>query len=211
MNQKNQLSGDIKKALIQSFLQLDKRLKNQYYAKAIGTTACVVLITKDTIYCANLGDSRAVLCQTVKRAVPLSEDHKPDLPEEKKRIDLAGHYVSEERVDGQLALSRAMGDHNFKDQPMVKAEEQAVSPLPDITIRQRNSADQFILVACDGIWDCVSNEECVGKLTDYQKEMRLKPENITPPVARLFDEICPDTMGDGVGTDNMTAILIKFK
>ena len=86
-----------------------------------------------------------------------------------------------------------------------------MSPFPDVTVRQRNSADQFILVACDGIWDCVSNEECVGKLTDYMKEMKPKPTNMTPPVARLLDEICPSTMGDGVGTDNMTAVLIKFK
>ena len=135
INQKTQSNNDIKKALINTFLQLDKRLKNQYYAKSIGSTGCVVFITKDTIYCANLGDSRAVLCQTVKRAVPLSEDHKPDLLEEKRRIDNAGHYVAEERVDGQLALSRAIGDHNFKDQPILKAEEQAVSPMPDVTIR----------------------------------------------------------------------------
>ena len=74
-----------------------------------------MFITRDSIICANAGDSRAVLCQTVKRAVPLSEDHKPDLPDEKKRIEASGHFVSEERVDGQLALSRALGDHNFKD------------------------------------------------------------------------------------------------
>lgn len=122
-NQKVTHKEDYKKVLTETFLNLDKQLKNQYYATSIGTTACVVLITKDTIYCANSGDSRAVLCQTVKRAVPLSEDHKPDLPEEKKRIEMAGHFVSEERVDGQLALSRALGDHNFKDQPIVKAED----------------------------------------------------------------------------------------
>ena len=81
-------------------MNLDKKLKKQHYSFNAGTTGCVVLITKDSIYCANLGDSRAVLCQTVKRAVPLSEDHKPDLPEEKRRIEAAGHFVSEERVDG---------------------------------------------------------------------------------------------------------------
>jgi protein phosphatase 2C family protein 2/3 len=67
------------------------------------------------------------------------------------------------------------------------------------------------MVACDGIWDCVTNEECVSKITDYYKEMKCKTDNVCPPVARLFDEICPDEMGDGIGTDNMTAILVKFK
>ena len=51
----------------------------------------------------------------------------------------------------------------------------------------------------------------MSKLTDYLKEMKPKPENICPPVARILDEICPTEIGDGVGTDNMTAILIKFK
>ena len=95
-----QKQKDIKKCLAATFLALDETLSKQYFASNIGATACVVLITKDQIVCANAGDSRAVLCQTVKRAVPLSEDHKPDLPDEKKRIEASGHFVSEERVDG---------------------------------------------------------------------------------------------------------------
>ena len=75
-----------------------------------GTTANVVFITKDTIYCANSGDSRAVLCQNNK-AIKLSDDHKPNNPGEKSRIEKANHFVNEERVDGELALSRALGDH----------------------------------------------------------------------------------------------------
>lgn len=67
------------------------------------------------------------------------------------------------------------------------------------------------MVACDGIWDCLSNEQCVSKLTDYLKEMKPTPGNICPPVSRMLDEICPTEIGDGVGTDNMTAVLIKFK
>ena len=69
----------------------------------------MVLITADEIYCANAGDSRGVL-KTGNRALPLSLDHKPDLPGEKKRISDAGHAVNFSRVDGNLALSRAFGD-----------------------------------------------------------------------------------------------------
>ena len=86
-----------------------------------GTTACVVFITDQKIFCANSGDSRAVLCQS-KKAIALSEDHKPTLPGERKRITGAGHFVNEERVDGELALSRALGDHYFKDKPALKPE-----------------------------------------------------------------------------------------
>ena len=79
------------------------------YSQTIGCTATVILITPDKIYCANSGDSRAVLKQG-EEAVPLSHDHKPDNELESKRISAAGHNVANSRVDGNLALSRAFGD-----------------------------------------------------------------------------------------------------
>ena len=80
-----------------------------------------------------------------------------------------------DRVDGELALSRAFGDHQFKDREQSKAEEQAVTAMPDITVRARNAADDYVFVACDGIWDCVTNEQCAKKLNDYIKECKPKP------------------------------------
>jgi len=90
-------------------LKLDNDVKPQDYATDTGTTACVVLITPTEIYCSNAGDSRAVLCRDGK-AVPLSEDHKPDNDTELTRIKKANHMVEDSRVDGNLALSRAFGD-----------------------------------------------------------------------------------------------------
>ena len=101
-----------------------------------GTTACVVLITKDTIYCANSGDSRAVLCRDSK-AVELSHDHKPQNDEELSRIESSGHFVEDDRVDGNLALSRAIGDFQYKDKPQLLAEKQAVTCHPDIIKEDR--------------------------------------------------------------------------
>lgn len=74
-----------------------------------GTTAVVVLMTKDRYYVANIGDSRAVLCRG-DNAVALSTDHKPDSPSEKNRIEKAGGYVQQGRVNGALSLSRSFGD-----------------------------------------------------------------------------------------------------
>ena len=89
-----------------------------------GCTANVVLIVpgdkgpqgqnQPTIYCANAGDSRAILGQGGK-ATPLSFDHKPTNPTERLRITKAGSFVNGEgRVDGSLNLSRAIGDHHHK-------------------------------------------------------------------------------------------------
>jgi serine/threonine protein phosphatase PrpC len=78
-----------------------------------GCTANVVMITKTEIICANAGDSRAVLSKKAK-AKDLSVDHKPDLPTEKRRIERANGFVEESRVNGMLALSRSLGDFEYK-------------------------------------------------------------------------------------------------
>jgi serine/threonine protein phosphatase PrpC len=78
-------------------------------ASHAGCTANVVLITPDWIYCANSGDSRSIAIAN-KKMVALSEDHKPEDPKEDKRIKKAGGTVEDGRVNGNLNLSRALGD-----------------------------------------------------------------------------------------------------
>ena len=138
-------------------MKLDDKVSEQEYAQDTGTTVCVVLITKEHIYCANSGDSRAILVKKGNFVVELSEDHKPDNREEEKRINTANHFVSESRVDGNLALSRAIGDFQYKDMPNLAAKDQAVTAKPDIKVVKRSKDDDFIVNACDGIWDCMSN------------------------------------------------------
>ena len=134
----------------------------------MGTTITVVLITGTQIYCANSGDSRSVLSNS-GTAHPLSFDHKPQHPGETKRITAANHYVLLDRVDGSLACSRAIGDFVFKDQKQLDPEKQAVTADPDVTVRDRLPSDEFIILACDGVWDCISNQDCVDRLRYYMK------------------------------------------
>lgn len=86
-----------------------------------GCTACVVLITKDTIYCANAGDSRSCLATKKGKVIELSHDHKPDNDGELKRVKAAGGFVEEGRVQGVIAVSRAIGDWEYKN-PKLLAE-----------------------------------------------------------------------------------------
>jgi len=108
---KNQKFGE---ALTDTFLKLDAEIKQKDYGTDTGSTSCVVFIDEKQIYCANAGDSRGVLF-TGSKVVALSEDHKPDNKEELARIEKANHFVEESRVDGNLALSRAIGDFQYKD------------------------------------------------------------------------------------------------
>ena len=79
----------------------------------VGTTACVVLLTEEEIICANVGDSRAVLTQSTS-TYDLSDDHKPENEDEAIRIIEAGGSIEDNRVNGKLSLSRAIGDLAYK-------------------------------------------------------------------------------------------------
>ena len=126
-----------------------------------GCTAIVGILTDTHIIVANAGDARGILMQNgAVRA--MSFDHKPFNPEENKRIEAAGGCVSMRRVNGDLAVSRALGDFGYKQTTDLPAKEQMVSAFPDIEIAERDgdgSDFQFLLLCCDGIWDVMSNDE----------------------------------------------------
>ena len=96
--------------------------ESNIYGGHAGCTATTVFITPNEIYCANAGDSRTVLSRDNGIAMDLSVDHKPDDPQEKARIEGASGFVEENRVNGQLGLSRALGDFDFKKNIMLKPE-----------------------------------------------------------------------------------------
>ena len=90
-------------------------------------------MTRTEIICANAGDSRTVMSRG-GRAKDMSEDHKPDNSGELSRIQRSGGFVEEGRVNGMLALSRALGDFEYKSNPQVLAKDQAVSAFPEVRI-----------------------------------------------------------------------------
>lgn len=100
---------------------------------SIGCTANVVIVDeeKKKIFVANAGDSRAVLGKKGE-AVPLSFDHKPENEIEIERIEKAGSTITEGRVDGNLNLTRALGDLKYKQKTHLKAEEHPITANPDV-------------------------------------------------------------------------------
>ena len=106
---------------------------------------------------ANAGDSRCVAALKDGTFKDLSVDHKPDEEEEKTRIEAAGHTVENKRVDGKIAISRAIGDWLFKtDDPKKESHEMAITAKPDVRTHVVSELD-FIVLACDGIWDRMSS------------------------------------------------------
>ncbi|MED6133032.1 hypothetical protein PIB30_024557 [Stylosanthes scabra] len=117
-----------------------------------GSTAVVAILTQTHIIVANCGDSRAVLCRG-KEAMPLSTDHKPNREDEWERIEAAGGRVIQWngfRVLGVLAVSRSIGDRYLKPW---------IIPEPEVMFVQRERTDECLILASDGLWDIITNEE----------------------------------------------------
>ncbi|KAG1547911.1 hypothetical protein G6F49_010060 [Rhizopus delemar] len=188
-------------------MSVDKALleDNNYALDPSGCTAVATLITDDNhIIVANAGDSRAII-SIAGRAKPLSFDHKPTNETEMERIIKAGGFVEFGRVNGNLALSRAIGDFEFKQSENLSAEEQVVTCNPDLIEHEITKDDEFIVLACDGIWDCMTNQEVVDFV---HKGIKL---------GKRLEEICEDMMDhcvadeqttNGLGYDNMSVIIV---
>ena len=167
-----------------------------------GCTSVTALVSDTHIIVANSGDSRSVL-GTDQKFRPMSFDHKPYNELEQKRIYAAGGTVSGRRVNGDLAVSRAFGDFCYKQANNVGAAAQAVTVDPDYEVHVRdNSKDEFLILACDGIWDVMSNEEC----SSY---VRSKMHEGYHDLSRICEALI-DTCLEKGSKDNMSALIVAL-
>ncbi|XP_021745592.1 protein kinase and PP2C-like domain-containing protein isoform X1 [Chenopodium quinoa] len=137
-------------------------IKKDYHP---GCTAIAAFLVKNKLYIANAGDCRAILCR-VGHAVALSRDHVASCPEERDRIIKAGGVVKWQldtwRVGAAaLQVTRSIGDDDLK--PAVTAE-------PEITETGLSLEDEYLVMASDGLWDVISNQEVVSIIRDTVKE-----------------------------------------
>lgn len=132
----------------------------------------------------------------------MSHDHKPYNDDERNRILDAGGVVVMKRVNGDLAVARALGDFGFKLRTDLPPDKQQVTCAPDVTIQPRNlEVDQFLILACDGIWDVMTNEEIAEFIsTELQYE-----EDINEVASNVIDYCL-----EKGSRDNMSVILVVF-
>lgn len=119
----------------------------------------------------------------------------------------AGGFVEFNRVNGNLALSRAFGDFAFKNHAELPAESQMISSKPDVVIRPVDEDLMFVVLACDGIWDVMSNQE-VADFVISKLATGMEPEIICEEL--MMRCLAPDSSMGGLGCDNMTVILVCF-
>lgn len=150
-----------------SLRQMDEDLRREGRKSwSCGTTAVALLVTPRCLTVANLGDSRAVLCRNGD-PLPMSKDHKPRSPAERFRILQAGGCIIDGRVNGDLALSRALGDFRHKSVPGLPPAKQPVSADPEMRCVMRLRDDHFLLLACDGVWDVMSSTDAIDFVASF--------------------------------------------
>ena len=135
----------IEKCFINSFNKIDEELKF-YDSEYTGSTATIVIFQDNKIYCANVGDSRAYIVYDnyIKQ---ITVDHKCSVPSEAERIINMGGKITKNRVQGQLVLSRSLGD--------LYCKKYGVSNLPDISTNKIDYNVKYVVIASDGVWDVV--------------------------------------------------------
>jgi len=186
-----------------------------------GATAVVAVVTGNILTVANAGDSRAVLCRRRKPsgdedgetkgyyAYPLSYDHKPSQTHELNRILRSGGFVNHfGRINGNLNLSRSIGDLKYKQVPGIPPAHQMITAEPDIMQVVLEDDDEFFMLGCDGIWDCLSNENAVEFVMS-----RIDSKSPTEIGAEMLDQIISDDprVTQGIGGDNMTVMVVDLK
>lgn len=202
----DELMEKVKAGILHGFLELDEKLRKipevANGEDKSGTTAVCVLITEKYAIFSNCGDSRGVLSSDGAKPVLVTQDHKPSNPPERERIQNAGGSVMIQRVNGSLAVSRALGDFEYKNVDGKGPTEQLVSPEPEFYMKKREQEkDEFLVLACDGVWDVMTNEDICSFVADRMK--------VTDNLEQIANEVIDTCLHKG-SRDNMSIIIIAF-
>mmetsp|Transcript_16964 Transcript_16964/g.27457 ORF Transcript_16964/g.27457 Transcript_16964/m.27457 type:complete len:318 (-) Transcript_16964:45-998(-) len=199
VNRKSETLGPLLVRPVQSFMTPRK----PEYLRTIdlmGTTASAVFLTPEYIHIAHVGDSRCILVRENQVAFA-TVDHRPD--DDKERIVSAGGHVTNGRVNGSLAISRAIGDKSF-NKDNCKPEDQVVLSIPEVESIKRDGKDQFIIMASDGIWDVMGSTAVANFVL---REIIERKQNVVQCTVGLLNH-CLNRLCSG---DNCSLVIIDVR
>ena len=191
--------------LARAFAAVDEGLRAGACGGTCGTTALVALVLGRTLFVAHAGDCRAVLWSN-GRVTQLTHDHKPHCSAESRRIAALGGHVDEEGyLGGCLSVSRSLGDWDLSGRDP-KGSRSLLKPgplsgVPEVCSRTLTPADDFLVLACDGLWDVLSNGRCCELV-----RASLKGGNDPGAAAAA---LCCEALRLG-STDNVSALCVTF-
>eukprot|EP01038_Epipyxis_sp_PR26KG_P004060 gene4060-5803_t len=194
-------------SLKDTFIKIDEQicsvLRNE--EDMSGSTGSVIVYDgrKQVLTIATLGDSICVISRASK-AVVLNKMHRLDNIQEKERVEKAGGFVANHRINGLLAISRAFGDIQFKEFDTITGnvtQSGLVISIPEIYAEKITPMTEFAIVASDGLWDVMSPQKSV----DFVRSMLNKKKNLQEVVKDLTLE----AINRG-SIDNVTVLIMTF-
>ncbi|KAI9985191.1 hypothetical protein PInf_004516 [Phytophthora infestans] len=223
-----ELQSMITKRLTETFERTDDEFLDESERPQAGSTATTVFVAGKYMFVSNVGDSRTVLSRNGK-AERLSNDHKPSRSDEAQRIRDTGGFVIHGRIMGELAVSRAFGDAPFKtfdltDPPLEDVDSKPrsdydsqelpvnpndilkgplVIPTPEITITELTDDCEFVMLASDGLYDVLKDQEAV----DFMRQKIVQLGD----VQRAVEAIIEYAIFHQRSTDNVTCVVVMFK
>ncbi|CAN1127724.1 Probable protein phosphatase 2C 27 [Linum perenne] len=194
----SQFPNCVEKAIKSAFLKADYAFADDASLDiSSGTTALTALMFQRTLIIANAGDCRAVLGRR-GRAIEMSKDHKPNCTSERIRIEKLGGVIYDGYLNGQLSVSRALGDWHMKG---TKGSICPLSAEPELQGTNLTEEDEFLIMGCDGLWDVMSSQCAV---TIVRKELMIHndPE-------RCSRELVTEALKRNT-CDNLTVVIVCF-
>ncbi|XP_047082829.1 probable protein phosphatase 2C 27 [Lolium rigidum] len=194
---------ELEKVVRRSFVQTDSQFAEKcsiHDGLSSGTTALTAMIFGRSLLVANAGDCRAVLSRR-GIAVEMSNDHRTCSLHERKRVESLGGYVDDGYLNGQLAVTRALGDWHLDGLKETGEPGGPLSAEPELKMITLTKDDEFLIIGSDGIWDYFSNQNSV----DFARQ-RLQEHN---DLRRCCRQIVEEAIRRGA-TDNLTAVMVSF-
>lgn len=186
-----------------------------------GSTLCVALVKEGWLYCANVGDSRAVMgvlgvehqsqmYNSLIKAVQLTVDHSCNEPTERRRIEEAGGFVVESRLNGKLNMSRCIGDFEFKqyrnsprfNSDGVEYADTLLVATPDIWVKKLRRDDLFMVLGSDGLFSSRVTNDMVVLQVESNLMLRKSATETAQDLVRLAVEYR--------SADNISALVVKL-
>jgi len=192
-----------------AFTDLDLRIQSEYPAVGENNGATCVASFVDTGYVtfSNIGDSRGLLVTESYGLDFVTLDHKPNVPSEHHRVHIAGGYVDDFRVNGDLAVSRTLGDLAYKKN-IQHRKKCPISNEPDITFVRRKSNHRCVVLATDGIWDALSSADIIAVIQKHDLFAQTIEAKYKQKLAAIYSEIMKIATGQRLSSDNITIVFI---
>ncbi|KMT03608.1 hypothetical protein BVRB_8g192810 [Beta vulgaris subsp. vulgaris] len=193
----------LEKVITRSFIKTDAAFAKSCpvgSSLSSGTTALTAMIFGRSLLVANAGDTRAVLSRRGV-ALEMSQDHRPCSVDERMRVESLGGYVEDGYLNGQLGVTRALGNWHLEGMKHVDRMGGPLSAEPELKLVTLTKEDEFLIIGCDGIWDVFSNHNAV----DFVRR-RLQRHN---DVKLCCKEVVEEAIKRGA-MDNLTVVIVSF-